>query len=140
MFDKIIKDKVNKESPVKIATASLNFLWVVGLPLLNSSLSIEGRSSWTSEYACTISIEAATLNALSFSTPNNSEVFKTKKGLNLFPDDKIEYSIALKSFFSKPLPFGRKDLSALLISNWEISNSFSKFISFFLRYLVVYEE
>ena len=42
------------------------------------------------EYACTISIAAATRNALSFSTLNNSELFKTKKGLNLFPDDKIE--------------------------------------------------
>ena len=48
------------------------------------------RKVGTSEYACTISIEAATLNALSFSTLNNSELFKTKKGLNLFPDDKIE--------------------------------------------------
>ena len=32
-----------------IATASPNFIWQVGIPLLNESSSIEGRSSWISE-------------------------------------------------------------------------------------------
>ena len=65
---------------------------------------------------------------------NNRPIFKTKKGLNLFPEDRIEYSIASKSFFSNPFPLDKYDLSSLLTSSWEFSNSNFNFFKAFPHY------
>ena len=48
----------NNVSPAKTAISSPYTLWLVGFPLLKSSLSIQGKSSWINEYVWIISIAA----------------------------------------------------------------------------------
>src|SRR5438105_5101182 len=61
-------------SPARIAVASSYFAHVLGRPRRSSSSSSAGRSSWTSENACTSSSDAAAGRAASGSVPAASAV------------------------------------------------------------------
>jgi len=72
-------------SPVSIATASPNFTCTVGLPRRITSLSMQGMSSCTSEYAWISSTAQAARNAASAWPSTASAAASTSSGRNRLP-------------------------------------------------------
>ncbi|CAL5353134.1 unnamed protein product [Camellia sinensis] len=62
-----------RESAARTAVALPKTLWVVGLPRRRSSLSIEGRSSWTSDMVWIISTAHAAGMAAEWWPPTSSQ-------------------------------------------------------------------
>src|SRR3990172_11462478 len=102
-----LKASVSRASPARMATASPNTLWFVGIPLLRSSLSMAGRSSWISEYVWIISRAHATGIPSSILPPAASQDAMQRTGLILFPPAIMLYLMALCKVAGISVSLGR---------------------------------
>jgi len=85
-----------KASPARMAVASPNFAWHVGRPLLMSSLSKAGRSSWMRLKVWIISIARPAGNVSGAFPPRLSHAIMASTGRILFPPDLRLYENASK--------------------------------------------